>query len=54
MVFSVKQVQLLNKSKNKMNLVTATSGDTGAAAIDALKSKPYLNIFVLLFPPFFL
>src|SRR5210317_1494799 len=38
---------LLNKSKNKMNLVTATSGDTGAAAIDALKSKPYLNIFVL-------
>jgi Threonine synthase len=30
-----------------MNLVTATSGDTGAAAIDALKSKPYLNIFVL-------
>jgi len=38
---------LLSKSKNKMNLVTATSGDTGAAAIDALKSKPYLNIFVL-------
>ena len=35
---------LLSKSKNKMNLVTATSGDTGAAAIDALKSKPYLNI----------
>ena len=30
---------LLNKSKNKMNLITATSGDTGAAAIDALKSK---------------
>ena len=38
---------LLNKSKNKMNLITATSGDTGAAAIDALKSKKYLNIFVL-------
>ena len=38
---------LLKKSKNKMNLITATSGDTGAAAIDALKSKPYLNIFVL-------
>lgn len=38
---------LLNKSKNKMNLITATSGDTGAAAIDALKSKTYLNIFVL-------
>jgi len=38
---------LLNKSKNKMNLITATSGDTGAAAIDALKSKKYLNVFVL-------
>ena len=38
---------LLKKSKNKMNLITATSGDTGAAAIDALKSKPYVNIFVL-------
>jgi Threonine synthase len=30
-----------------MNLITATSGDTGAAAIDALKSKKYVNIFVL-------
>ena len=38
---------LLDKSKNKMNLVTATSGDTGAAAIDALKKKQYVNIFVL-------
>ncbi len=28
---------LLKKSKNKMNLITATSGDTGAAAIDASK-----------------
>ena len=34
---------LLNKSKNKMNLITATSGDTGAAAIDALKSNTYLK-----------
>ena len=38
---------LLGKSKNQMNLITATSGDTGAAAIDALKSKKYVNIFVL-------
>lgn len=38
---------LLGKSKKKMNLITATSGDTGAAAIDALKSKKYVNIFVL-------
>ena len=25
----------------------ATSGDTGAAAIDAIRGKPNLNIFVL-------
>jgi hypothetical protein len=30
---------VLGISKNKMNLVTATSGDTGAAAIDAFKNK---------------
>ena len=38
---------VLGISKNKMNLVTATSGDTGAAAIDAFKNKKYVNIFVL-------
>jgi threonine synthase len=38
---------VLSKSKNKINLVTATSGDTGAAAIDAVKNKKNLRIFVL-------
>ena len=38
---------ILSKSKNKINLVTATSGDTGAAAIDAAKDKKNLRIFVL-------
>ena len=31
----------------KINIVVATSGDTGAAAIDAIKGKSNLNIFVL-------
>ncbi len=36
------------KSNNKtINIVVATSGDTGAAAIDAIKGKANLNIFVL-------
>ena len=40
--------ELLLKSENiKINLVTATSGDTGAAAIDAIKDKKNVNIFVL-------
>jgi len=38
---------VLSKTKNKVNLVTATSGDTGAAAIDAVKNKKNLRIFVL-------
>jgi threonine synthase len=38
---------ILSKKKNKINLVTATSGDTGAAAIDAVKNKNNLRIFVL-------
>jgi len=38
----------LLKSNNKtINIVVATSGDTGAAAIDAIKGKSNLNIFVL-------
>ena len=31
----------------KINILVATSGDTGAAAIDALKGKNNLNVFVL-------
>ena len=37
----------LSKNDNKINVVVATSGDTGAAAIDAIKNKSNLNIFVL-------
>ena len=36
------------KNKNeKINIVVATSGDTGAAAIDAIKGQQNVNIFVL-------
>ena len=37
----------LSKNSKKINIVVATSGDTGAAAIDAIKGKNNLNIFVL-------
>ena len=37
----------LNSTNEKINIVVATSGDTGAAAIDAIKGKKNLNIFVL-------
>jgi len=37
----------LSKIDKKINIVVATSGDTGAAAIDAIKGKSNLNIFVL-------
>ena len=37
----------LNSEQKKINIVVATSGDTGAAAIDALKGKKNLNVFVL-------
>tara|TARA_A100001011_G_scaffold394430_1_gene486862 strand:+ start:48 stop:1418 length:1371 start_codon:yes stop_codon:yes gene_type:complete len=37
----------LSKNKKKINIVVATSGDTGAAAIDAIKGKSNLNIFIL-------
>ena len=37
----------LSKNKKKINIVVATSGDTGAAAINAIKGKSNLNIFVL-------
>ena len=37
----------LNNENEKINIVVATSGDTGAAAIDAIKGKDSVNIFVL-------
>jgi len=37
----------LNKNDKKINIVVATSGDTGAAAIDAIKGKSNLNILIL-------
>ena len=37
----------LNNKNEKINIVVATSGDTGAAAIDAIKGKKNINIFVL-------
>ena len=37
----------LSNENEKLNIVVATSGDTGAAAIDAIKGKKDVNIFVL-------
>ena len=37
----------LDRDQKKINIIVATSGDTGAAAIDALKGKSNLNVFVL-------
>ena len=37
----------LSNKNEKINIVVATSGDTGAAAIDAIKGKENINIFVL-------
>jgi threonine synthase len=37
----------LKNLKKKINVVVATSGDTGSAAIDAIKGKDKMNIFVL-------
>ena len=37
----------LNNENQKINIVVSTSGDTGAAAIDAIKGKKNVNIFVL-------
>jgi len=37
----------LKKKNKKINIIVATSGDTGAAAIDAIKGKKNMNIFVL-------
>ena len=41
---------ILSKSKNRINLVTATSGDTGAAAIDAVKNKRTIGLATLTEP----
>ena len=37
----------LKKNSQKINIIVATSGDTGAAAIDAIRGKKNINIFVL-------
>jgi threonine synthase len=37
----------LNKKNKNINVIVATSGDTGAAAIDAIKGKKNIKIFVL-------
>jgi threonine synthase len=37
----------LKKNNKKINIIVATSGDTGAAAIDAIKGKKNMKIFVL-------
>ena len=37
----------LKNIEKKINIVVATSGDTGSAAIDAIKGKDKMNIFVL-------
>ncbi|MDA9650534.1 threonine synthase [Candidatus Pelagibacter sp.] len=37
----------LKNENQKINIIVATSGDTGAAAIDAIKGKENINIFVL-------
>ena len=37
----------LRKNNKNINIIVATSGDTGAAAIDAIKGKKNMNIFVL-------
>ena len=37
----------LQKNNKKISIIVATSGDTGAAAIDAIRGKKNINIFVL-------
>ena len=37
----------LSKNNKNINVIVATSGDTGAAAINAIKGKANMNIFVL-------
>ena len=37
----------LQRNNKKINIIVATSGDTGAAAINAIRGKKNINIFVL-------
>jgi len=37
----------LSKNNDSINVIVATSGDTGAAAIDAIKGRKNMNVFVL-------
>ena len=39
--------EALDLNKKKINIIVATSGDTGSAAISALKDKKNINLFVL-------
>ena len=39
--------KILGETKSKINIVVATSGDTGAAAINAIKNRNNMKIFVL-------
>ena len=39
--------KILKKNNLKINIIVATSGDTGAAAIDAIKDKENMKIFIL-------
>jgi len=39
--------KILKKNNLKINIIVATSGDTGAAAIDALRDRNNMKIFVL-------
>ncbi len=39
--------RILKKNNSKINIIVATSGDTGAAAISAIKDRKNMNIFVL-------
>ena len=39
--------KILEKNNLKINIIVATSGDTGAAAISAIKNKKNMKIFVL-------
>ena len=39
--------KVLKKTKSKINIIVATSGDTGAAAISAIKDRRNMKIFVL-------
>ena len=38
--------EALDLNKKKINIIVATSGDTGSAAIAALKEKKNINLFV--------